>query len=461
MPDVYPAYLSYDQYLRNRQQLRDNMYNFAKKGRGAPRDGMALLQGLMLCGNCGRRMTVSHGHEHRRYECRRAQLDYAAAPCQAFPVRHLDGAMATVFLEALRPAALQTTLEAFAVMERERRDVDRHWQLRIERARYEAERAQRQYDAVEPENRSVARSLEARWNAALEALEALKGEYAVMRRTDLLALDEADRDHVQRLAADLPALWHATTTTMVDRKRLLRLIVTEITLTTHPERRQAAFKVLWCGGAVTLHTADCPPMGAHQRTGAQVLARLAALAGDQPDHRVAERLNAEGLRTRTGKEWNYARVHSMRKQHAIPTGCPLKPDPAAARADGLVSSKGAAERLQVSASLVNLWVRHGVLEHDQRVRASKVWVRLTERDFARLTGACPEATHLPTFQAVMLRTGLSPDDLWQQVSEGRYFPYRVRHGRIWQWRLSEVRTEPAQPQASTARPDRKGDTPYE
>ncbi len=133
----------------------------------------------------------------------------------------------------------------------------------------------------------------------------------------------------------------------------------------------------------------------------------------------------------------------------------------AARADGLVSSKVAAERLQVSASLVNLWVRHGVLEHDQRVRASKVWVRLTEQDFARLTGACPEATHLPTFRSIMLRTGLSPDDLWQQVSEGRYLPYRVRYGQIWQWHLSEVRTEPAQPQASTVRRDRKGDTPYE
>ena len=437
------------------------MYNFAKKGRGAPRDGMALLQGLMLCGNCGRRMTVSHGHEYRRYECRRAQLDYAAASCQAFPVRHLDDAMAAVFLEALRPAAVQTTLEAFAVMERERRDVDRHWQLRIERARYEAERAQRQYDAVEPENRSVARSLEARWNAALETLEALKGEYAVMRRTDLLPLDEADRDHVQRLAADLPALWHATTTTMVDRKRLLRLVVTEVTLTTHPEQRQAAFKVLWCGGAVTLHTADYPPIGAHQRTEAQVLARLAALAGDQPDHRVAARLNAEGLRTRTGKEWSYARVHSMRKQHGIPTGCPLKPDPAAVRADGLVSSKVAAERLQISLSLLNLWVRHGVLEYDQRARASKVWVRLTEQDFARLTSACPEATHLPTFQSIMLRTGLSPDDLWQQVAEGRYLPYRVRRGQTWQWHLSEFRTKTAQSQPSSVRRGRKGDTPYE
>ena len=390
VPGVYPAYLSYDQYLRNRQQLRDNMYNFAKKGRGAPRDGMALLQGLMLCGHCGRRMTVSHGHEHRRYECRRAQLDYAAAPCQAFPVRHLDEAMAAVFLEALRPAALQTTLEAFAVMERERRDVDRHWQLRIERARYEAERAQRQYDAVEPENRSVARSLEARWNAALEALEGLKSEYAVMRRTDLLPLDKADREHVQRLAANLPALWHAATTTMVDRKRLLRLVVTEVTLTTHPEQRQAGFKVLWCGGAVTLHTADCPPIGAHQRTEAQVLARLAALAGDQPDHRVAACLNTEGL------------AHPDRQGMELRAG-PLdaeatwNPDrmPAEARSRGDqgrrpgIEQGGGRAAAESPLSLLNLWVRHGVLEHDQRVRASKVWVRLTEQDFARLTSACP------------------------------------------------------------------------
>lgn len=303
VPDTYPAYLSYDQYLRNRQQLRDNMYNFAKKGRGAPRDGMALLQGLMLCGNCGRRMTVSHGREYRRYECRRAQLDYAAPPCQAFPVRHLDAAVGAVFLEAVQPAALQTTLEAFAAMDRERRDLDRHWQLRLERARYEVDRAQRQYDAVEPENRSVARSLEARWNVALEALEALKGEYAVMQRTDLLPLGDGDRDNVRRLAADLPALWHAATTTMVDRKRLLRLVATEVTLTSHPEQRRASFKVLWCGGAVTHHIADCPANGAHQQTKAGVLGRLAELAGSWPDHQVAECLNAEGLQTRTGKKW--------------------------------------------------------------------------------------------------------------------------------------------------------------
>lgn len=460
VPGIYPAYLTHDQYLRNRQQLRDNMYKFNRKGRGAPRDGTALLQGLMLCGRCGRRMTVSSGHEYRRYECRRALLDYATPLCQAFPARPLDEAIGMVLLEAMQPATLETTLQAFAVLDRERRELDRHWQLRIECARYEAGRAQRQYDAVEPENRSVARTLEARWNAALQALETLQREYAVLQRTDLLPLGDADRDSVRRLAADLPALWHAPTTTMVDRKRLLRLAVTEVTLTIRAEQRQATFKVLWCGGAVTEHTADCPPIGLHLRTRAAVLDRLAELAGRYPDHQVAERLNAEGFRTRTGKAWTYGRVHSVRKQHAIPTGCPLDPSPAAARADGLVSSKAAAERLQVSSSLVNLWVRHGVLQHDQRVAASKVWVRLDKTDVARLTGSTSEAPGLPTFKMVMLQTGLSHKDLWQQVVEGRYLPYRVRHGQTWQWHLKDVRTA-AKPTSQAVRPDSNGGSRYE
>jgi len=289
----------------------------------------------------------------------------------------------------------------------------------------------------------------------------LKGEYAVMQRTDLLPLGDGDRDNVRRLAADLPALWHAATTTMVDRKRLLRLVVTEITLTSHPEQRQATFKVLWYGGAITHHTADCPPKGAHQQTNAGVLRRLAELAHSWPDHQVADGLNAEGLRTRTGKEWTYARVHSMRKQHGIPTGCPLKPHLAVVRADGLVSSRTAAERLRVSASLINLWVKHGVLSHDQRMPTSKVWVRLNEEDVARLTGTTADAVSLPTFGSVMAQAGLTQHELWQQVLMGRYLPYRVRRGQTWQWHLKEACPTDTPKPPPTVRRNRKGNTPYE
>ncbi len=176
---------------------------------------------------------------------------------------------------------------------------------------------------------------------------------------------------------------------------------------------------------------------------------------------MAARLNAEGYRTRTGKEWTYARVQSMRKQHAIPTGCPLDPNQAAARADGLVSSRTAAERLGVSPSLVNLWVKHGVLVHDQRVAASKVWIRLSEEDLERLTGKAAEAISLPTFASVRLQAGLSQHDLWQLVSSGRYVAFRVRHGQTWQWHLKETHSTNRSKQPLSVRRGRKGNAPYE
>jgi DNA invertase Pin-like site-specific DNA recombinase len=442
VPGAYPAYISHDQYLVNRQRLRDNLYNFAAKRRGAPREGRALLQGLVACGRCGRRMSVSHGSHYLRYQCCRAQIDYAVPLCQAFPVGHLDRAVGALFLEAVKPAAIETTLAALAVLEQERQALDRHWRLRIERARYEAQRAQRQYDAIEPENRLVARTLETRWNTALQALERVEQEYAVVRRTELLPLDEVEQRTVRDLAADLPALWRATTTTDVDRKRLLRLVVTEVALTVDARERCAEATIVWSGGATTRHTVRCPPLGWHARTEAEVIARVRELAQTLPDHRIAELLNAKGLRTRTGKAWTYARVHSMRKQHGIATACPLHTRGQAVqrRADGLMPAAAAAQRLAVSPSLVHAWVRHGVLMYDQRCSASRVWVRLDADDLARLDGSSPAASRLPSFGAVMRTEQLSADELWERVRRGECRAFRVRRGRCWEWRLQRSPT---------------------
>jgi DNA invertase Pin-like site-specific DNA recombinase len=435
VPGVYPAYITYDQYLLNRRHLQANLYNFAAKGRGAPREGRALLQGLVVCGRCGRRMSVSHGSQYLQYQCRRAQMDYAMPMCQAFPVSHLDRRVGELFLEAVRPAAIETTLAALAALEREKQALDRHWRLRLERARYEVQRAQRQYDAIEPENRLVARELETRWNAALQALEQLEQDYAVVRRTELLPLDEVEQGAVRRMAEDLPALWHAGTTTDLDRKRLLRLVVAEVVLAVDAKARSAGMTVVWSGGETTRHEVQRPPPGWHACTDVEVIARIRDLAVRHPDHRIAARLNDEGLRTRTGKPWTYARVHSLRKQHGIPTGCPLSTRGAAPRADGLVPIAVAAERLGISPSLAHVWVRHGVLRHDQHRSASRVWVKLDADDLARLDGSSQAAPGLPSFAEVRRTERLSPEDLWERVRRGECRAFRVRHGQVWQWHL--------------------------
>jgi DNA invertase Pin-like site-specific DNA recombinase len=438
IPGVYPAYLSYDQYLLNRRSLQDNLYNFAAKRHGAPREGRALLQGLVICGRCGRRMSVSHGSDRLRYECRRAQIDYGAPLCQAFPISHLDQAAGEAFLEAVKPAAIATTLEALAVLEHERQALDRQWQLRLERARYDVQRAQRQYDAIEPENRLVARTLETRWNAALETLEQLEQDYAVIRRTELLPLDAAEQQAVRHLAGDLPGLWHAGTTTAVDRKRLLRLVMSEVVVSVDPQHRRAEVVIVWSGGATSRHEVHCPPLGWHACTEPEVLARLRVLAEKYPDHQIAMWLNTEGFRTRTGKTWTYARVHSMRKQHGIPTSCPLQTQGAVQRADGLMPARAAAQRLGVSPSLLHVWVRHGVLDFDQHQTASRVWVRLNEDDLARLDGTSPIGYRLPRFAQVMAAEHLSRDALWAKVRDRDYQAFRVPHGQVWEWHLQRL-----------------------
>ena len=256
-----------------------------------------------------------------------------------------------------------------------------------------------------------------------------------MRRTELLPLDETEQRTVRDLAADLPALWHAATTTDVDRKRLLRLVVTEVVLTVDAPARRAEATVVWSGGATTRHQLRCPPLGWHGRTEDGVVARLRELARALPDHRIAERLSAEDLRTRTGKAWTYARVHSMRKQHGIATACPLHTRDAARRADGLMPVAAAARRLGVSPSLVHVWVQQGVLAHDQRRSASRVWVRLDEGDLTRLDGSSPLAPHLAGFGEVMRGEHLSRDALWDRVRRGEYRAFRARRDQCWEWRL--------------------------
>jgi len=437
IPDVYPAYISYDQYLKNRQILRDNMYNFKYKGRGAAREGRGLLQGILICGQCGRRMTPSYGSDYLAYVCRRAQLTYAASQCQSFPIRYLDQALSEIFLQAVQPAQLETMLAALEVIEQERQALDRQWQLRLERARYQVQLAQRQYDAVDPDNRLVARELEKRWNDALVSLSQLEQDYTLAQQTDLAPLAEDDRQAVRELATDLPALWSASTTTAVDRKRLLRLVVREVILVVDPETRSAAFTITWSGGTATTHQVSCPPLGWHCVTDAALVERIREMTRCLPDHQIAERLNAEELRTQTGKEWTYERVRSIRKQHHVPTNCPLDPTQSTPRGDGLVSAKTAAEMLKVSPSLIHLWAKMGVLVYDQRVSASKRWVRVTQADLARLDGSM-DCAHLPTIAEVMMERNLARNEVWGLVRTDQFVAYRSKVGENWEWRLKSV-----------------------
>jgi DNA invertase Pin-like site-specific DNA recombinase len=435
VPNTYPAYISETRYYWNREVLRANMYNFEEKHPGAPREGRGLLAGIITCGRCGRSMTVSYGSDYHVYQCRRELLTHAASCCQTFSMKHLDDAVRRVFYEVMQPARLETLLAAFDAVETERQALDKHWQLRLERARYDIYLAQRQYDAVDPDNRLVARQLERRWNDALIALQSLEHEYAVVQSAELAPLTELEKAAVRQLAEDLPMVWDSPTTTYADRKRLLRTAIQEATLTVKDTKpRSAQLSLLWSGGVTTTHRIVCPPTGWHMVTDSRNVERIRELAQRWPDHQITDVLNGDGTRTRTGKMWTYQRVKSVRKLYRIPTACSIDPGAGPVRADGFVSAAFAAKRLCVSDALIHYWVKQGVLTADQRIAQSYLWVRLTDEDIARLDGWTDWGS-LPTVNEVARQHGWTRNAVWDLVRQGVFVPHRQHLGLSWEWRL--------------------------
>jgi hypothetical protein len=229
---------------------------------------------------------------------------------------------------------------------------------------------------------------------------------------------------------------------MADRKRLLRLAIQEVTVTVQPTRpRSAEVTILWSGGLSTTQTVTCRPTGWHCTTATAVVDRLRELAQHLPDHQIAEQLNTEGVRTQTGKPWTYARVASIRKQHHIPTACPIDPEGRTHRGDGLLPVRLAAERLDVSTSLIHVWIQHGVLASEQRTTQSDRWVRLSQADVVRLDGQ-HDWSHYPSVRQVMRKRGWSCEQVWQAVRDGSYVAYRQRSGQQWEWRLQRSSARP-------------------
>jgi hypothetical protein len=231
--DHPPGYISWSPFRRNQAQLDDNRTVDPAQHRGAVRAGGALLQGIVGCGVCGRRMTGRSMPDGIRpsYVCAQVHKDFAGTTCQGIRGDGIDAAVAQLLFAAIAPAQLTIALEAVAHLAAPARAIAHQWQRRLERARYEAERARRRYLAVEPAYRWVARSLERDWNEKLAALAQLERDYAEMRPAASSQGSEAERQGLSELVHDLPAVWHAETTTHAERKHVVRLLMKDVMLT--------------------------------------------------------------------------------------------------------------------------------------------------------------------------------------------------------------------------------------
>src|SRR4051812_21851193 len=318
--DRLPAYITWERFLSNQRRLEQNRYRPGTPG--APRGGVALLAGVLTCGACGRRMHAGYRTKARPYyECKARKLE--GTSCCGLGAAAIDDLVARQVLRALEPAALELSLRAIENVNRDRDRLRRHWEQRLERASYEAQRAERQYNAVEPENRLVARGLEQRWEEALQKQRALQEEYDRFLKEQPARLSEGERTRILALAGDVATLWSDPGTTAADRKQVVRLLVDRVVAHVRPDSERVEVTISWLGGSTTGHevvrsVSRYESLGNYDR----LMGRIIELRGEGLTIKeVAARLNGEGFRTpKTGKGYTSTSVRKLISRRGLTGG---------------------------------------------------------------------------------------------------------------------------------------------
>ena len=346
--DHHEGYITWQQYLDIEAKLKANCTH---QGARPPREGEPLCQGIMSCGACGGPMSTRYGPTGRAvYECQAHRNAARTQGCRSIAAGVVDDAVARLLFDSLTGDQIALALAAADQVAERRTRGHRAAELALERARYEAERAERAFEQVEPENRLVARSLEARWEAKLAALaEAEAGLAAAIAARPPLP----DRASLEQLAADLPRLWDAPETRAKDRKRLLRTVIADVTLLPVADRRRARMGVRWHTGATEEIDLVRPKLSSEvRRTPPAARDLIARLGPSTPDRQIVEALAAAGITTGTGRDYDLAAVQWVRYAYKIPT------PRTAALPDGQITVAQAAKILGVSIGCVYYWIEH-------------------------------------------------------------------------------------------------------
>lgn len=398
LPGRLPAYITWEQYQRNRAQLQSNR----PASTGPVRAGSALLSGLLICGRCGLRMNAQYNNNGHtgRYSCMHMKTTYGEPSCQSLTAAPLDALVTSLVLQALQPAALEASIALAKDLEAERAALDHHWQQRLERARYHVERARRQYEAVEPENRLVCRTLERAWEEALAEQARLESEYDRFRRDRTQAPSPSELAAVQGLAKDLPALWNAQTTSQEERQTIARLVLERILVEVIDGSEQVRVECHWHGGNQTSHKLTRPV--ARMDT-LSTYANLVARAGELRNaghsfERIATALNQEGWRpAKRADSFNAPTVRQLLIKAGVIVAKYRRRGPQFERETDEWTVRELAEQIGVPETTVYGWVHRGRLpSRSAKTTATRpmLLVRVDTATIAALNSRVP-AGYLP------------------------------------------------------------------
>jgi DNA invertase Pin-like site-specific DNA recombinase len=374
LPEHHPAYISWEVFVENEQRLQRNRTN--GEGTvlsGPPREGLALLQGLLVCSRCGRRLTVRYRGNaglYPQYECNWQRREARARKnCMNLRCDLLDAAISEQVLQALQPREVELAMEALKHLEVRDQAILHQWQMRLERAQYEAALAERRYKEVDPSNRLVAGTLEKRWNDALVQLEELRQQYAEVERKEARVATPEQKAKVLGLVRDFPRLWNAPSTAAKDRKRMLRLLIKEITVEKRLEPKQAILHIRWQGGACSDVVVDLPrPIADQRRYPNAIVEHVRTLAQRLPDAQIAEQMNRDGHRNTSGKLFTQKMIGWIRWRYQIPSAQLKRPDE--------LTVRQVAERFAVSIGVVHYWIGRAVISARRLHPRAPYWITI-------------------------------------------------------------------------------------
>lgn len=371
--DHHEAYISWDEFLHNQTLLEKNRTNGEETLLGGPaREGLALLQGLLICGICARRLTVRYkgnGGIYPIYECNwRRREGLSTSSCMHIRCDLIDEPVTKRILEVVRPKQIEIAIKALEELERRENVIDNQWRMRIERAEYEASLAQRRYEEVDPSNRLVAETLECRWNDALVKLEEIKKEYSQQQSQKQITATEEQKRELMSLAKDLPRLWKASTTKAKDRKRVLRLLIKDITVEKLLIPKQFVLHLRWQGGACENIPIAIPLNRAEQiRYPNEIINKVRSLAKNLTDEQIASVFNKEGIDSAKGVPFTISMIRWIRHKHQIP-----KPG----KRPEELTVKQMAKKFAVSPNVVYYWIERNLITARRLNQGSPYWITM-------------------------------------------------------------------------------------
>lgn len=425
--DHHVGYIDWTTFEANQKRLGQNTRPRPHQRGGAVREGTALLQGIAACGGCGRPLKVHYRGRNSTpgYHCAgktivngRGEYCLTVGGCQ------IDAAVAAAFLAALAPAGLEASVKAAEQLEANHETTVEQFRRDVERARYGAQRAERRYRAVDPDNRLVARGLEAEWENALRELKAAEAELTRREHTRPLTLTPEDRAAVVALGKDLDAVWSAPTTTDRDRKELLRTLIEEVVMTIEREEFNAHLTLRWRGGLLSELDVPLPrSRPATIRTAEDTIELLRRLATHYPDTVIAGILNRQGRTTATDLSFTANRVSSLRTHWKIPCFEAAEHTP-----DGdCMTIERAAQTLGVAPSTLHRWLNDGFIAGEQVTPGAPWRIRMTEELRSMFVENAPDG-YVKMFKAMNL-LGVSRQTILQRVKRGELKAVHVCRGR--------------------------------